>query len=259
MPHNRYYLAQVFHDNALLTLEDAEFHHVTRVMRQKEGDTIELINGQGSLAEAVITKIDKQKAIARVTALQIEQKNEKAPSLTLVLAYLKPANLEFSIEKCVELGVTEIWLFEALRSEKKVLSELYIKRLETIIISACKQCGRLFLPKLIIKKSLQSCLEAISSNVDTQAFFGDLQAEQRSFKDYLSSITKSAYLFIGPESGFSDDERALLRASKAHGVRFHSNILRAETAAIAGTALLWDKIVNVPVPEKNQTSSTSTY
>jgi 16S rRNA (uracil1498-N3)-methyltransferase len=215
-----------------VTLQDAEFHHATRVMRHKKGDHIELINGVGSLATGVISSIHDQMAEVTVAS---EHQEEKPPfSLSLALAISKPNHLEFAVEKIVELGVDDIWIFPAERSERKELSATQQNRLTNIIIAATKQCGRLFLPNLHLVASFDK--------VDIQnrvALFGSLKIPLEEPPLQQRSIT----LFIGPESGFSEKERNQLQALGIKPFCFHPNTLRAETAAIAGCALLYDRLL----------------
>ena len=232
MPHNRYYVKKPFCKDELVSIDDLEFQHMTRVMRQKKGDEIELINGKGQLATGNVADIEKRQATILITNVQNDMLCDF--SLTLTLALLKPTHLEFAIEKAVELGVTEIVLFAGKRSEKKEVSDQYMIRLTSIIISACKQCGRLFLPKLVIKKSLKECLAP-----EQPAFFGDINKDARALTSFSEEIKnkRMANLYIGPESGFSEDEIKLMQNAGFHGISFHPNILRAETAAIAGITL----------------------
>ncbi len=232
MPHNRYFSSQpLTHD--IVHLAGSEHDHLTKVMRKSSGDTIELIDGQGRLALAHVTEQDKQKSIIHIDSL-----TEQPPPLCrikLVLACLKPSHLDFAIEKSVELGVDDIWIFEADRSEKKGVSENQRIRLNSIIIAATKQCGRLFLPKLFIKEDLQSCL---SSTENALCLYGNPIAS----RDIHNTLKKQASekkhisIYIGPEAGFSKREEELL-SKYAQAVCFHENILRAETAAF--TAVLY--------------------
>lgn len=205
-------------------LRDDEFHYLRSVMRLRVGETAEVFDGKGNLATCELVKLlDKE---AHLKVLEVVTEEAEPYSVTLALAFLKPSHLEYAIEKCTEVGVTNFLLYPAMRSEKKSASDQYIKRLETIILSAVKQCGRLFIPKLEIKERLKDCLHEL-------VLFGDLEA--------TTSLTKrqqNVTLVIGPESGFSPEERALLLEHGAQGVRFNRNILRSETAAVVGSSFL---------------------
>jgi len=227
MPHNRYFLPTSLEVGTQIPVDDTEFHHMTRVMRQEVGDEVELINGTGTLAKASITEIRKKEAL--VTVQDCFQEKKKEHSFTLALAYLRPSHLEVAIEKVVELGVDAIHLFPAKKSEKKELSDSQKNRLQQIIISATKQCGRLFLPELIYT-TFANCLQTKAINC-----FGDLGEQAISVRE---ALLKGPHLqmMIGPEAGFSPDEIELMQNNGAVGISLNQNILRAETAAIAAAA-----------------------
>jgi 16S rRNA (uracil1498-N3)-methyltransferase len=226
MPQNRYYYQGLLQPGHDIFLKDDEFHYLRSVMRTRAGEKVDVINGKGLLATAEVSKISEKDAILSITS--VEDLQVEPRKLQLALGFLKPAHLEYAVEKACEVGVTGFLLFAANRSEKKAVSDQYLKRLQTIILSATKQCGRLFLPELHIKDSLKDCLEG-------QVLFGDL-ASTTHITDLPLSDTVT--LVIGPESGLSSSELKLLIDNNAQGVLLHKNTLRAETAAALGIALL---------------------
>ncbi|MBI3900966.1 MAG: RsmE family RNA methyltransferase, partial [Chlamydiia bacterium] len=104
MPIDRFFLNQKFQCQDTYFLEDEEFHHMTRVMRHREGDEVELVNGKGALATAKILEIGKKKARLNIEALQ--QEPPSASSLLLAIPWMRPAKLQWIIEKGTELGVS---------------------------------------------------------------------------------------------------------------------------------------------------------
>jgi 16S rRNA (uracil1498-N3)-methyltransferase len=220
MPADRFFVAAPLENN--LILEGEEFHHLAKVMRVRIGETIEIVNGQGEFAEAEVISLNKKNCELKILS------HKKVPppeqSLILALALTRPASLEWTLEKATELGATEIWLFPGERSEKKELSKSQIHRLETILINALKQCGRLYLPKIVLKPPLEQWQIPSGS-----LFFGDFSTTA----PLKGPFDKTVTFFIGPEKGFSPAETLLLREKlKAHPISLHENILRAETAAI---------------------------
>lgn len=234
MPNNRYFVPQSFTCDQEVELTSQEFHHLRNVCRGQCGDEIELINGKGELACAAVSHLTKEKAIARVTSVH---KEDPLPfTITLALAFLKPSHLEYAIEKATEVGVSTFWLFPGDKSEKKQVSEQYLKRLETILLGATKQCGRLFAPTLEIKKSLREC-----SDPSHRLLFGDLNSQTIPLSQ-ATNLGTNVCLVIGPESGFSENERKILLGMKAVAVSMHPNTFRAETAAVAGPLLLFNRL-----------------
>ncbi len=241
MPHNRYFVPQSFSEN-VIQIEGSELHHLRTVCRNKPGDSIEMIDGKGSLGLGRVRSLSKESAT--VELLSLESKPRPDFVLTLFLALLKPSHLEYAIEKATEVGAMRFELFVADLSEKKAVSAQYQERLHTIILNATKQCGRLFLPELHIHESLfhESLFHKSlpADFADCQLFFGDLDPEAQSLESL--SLTRNVGLVVGPESGFSKYERAKLLEMNASPLSLHPYTLRAETAAVAGTLLLFNKL-----------------
>jgi 16S rRNA (uracil1498-N3)-methyltransferase len=230
MPAERYYTCHPLIPGQTVIIDEQEFHHLSHVMRKKQGHLIELVNGKGQLAEGCIESIEKKSATVAVRSLI---KSSEPSSRQLILAQGVPRlnRLEFILEKGVELGATEFWLFPADLSEKESFSANQQTRLQQIVIAAMKQCGRLDLPEIVFKPPLQKW-PAITGSI----FFGDTR-ETAPFlqkKDQEKILSSSSIIcFIGPEKGFSKEEIDLFeRAIHAQGIRLHENILRTDTAAI---------------------------
>lgn len=215
-------------------LDGEEAHHLLNVMRIRIGEEVEIVDGKGSLASATLAEIGKKNARLTITSVHVE----KAPSysLTLALGNLRPGHMEYALEKCTEIGVSDFILFSADRSERKEISESQMRRYNSIIQAAVKQCGRLFAPSLSISKSLEAAL------VDKETIvFGDLSTEEPT--QTLTTLPTSICLVIGPESGLSENEVRILRSKNAQGIRFHPNILRAETCALVASYALIQKLL----------------
>ncbi len=214
MPENRFYFPTPFQLQQTLTLSGDEHKHL-RVMRKREGDTVEVVNGQHQLAICTITHTDRS-----LSTLTVDQIEEKSPPRTLILAQalLRPKNLDLVIEKGTELGATAFWLFPSENSEKKDLSQSQLQRLHHLTIAALKQCGRLDLPQIELHPPLLHW-----EHFPSDSIYGDPQAEEL--------ITETSCIFIGPERGFSPKEEHLLQ-KQSKAVRLHTNTLRAETAAL---------------------------
>lgn len=235
MPAERFYIQDPsFTLKKLIILEKEEFHHLMNVMRLKVGERVELINGTGALAEAAIESINKKNAILSIESIHIEP----VSSYQLILAQALPRlpRLEYILEKSVELGVTDLWLFPGTFSEKKDLSPSQLERIHHIIVSAMKQCGRLYIPKVSFRPSL---LSWTLKEIPSHAFFGDTRPNAPTFlQELLSLDSQSLFIVIGPEKGFQEKEVFFMEKNlHLKGVKLHENILRTETAAIHALSL----------------------
>ncbi|MBS0627090.1 MAG: 16S rRNA (uracil(1498)-N(3))-methyltransferase [Verrucomicrobia bacterium] len=233
MPVDRFYLNQDLIQEDLIFLKEDEFHHLAHVLRVKEGETIEILNGKGSLASAKVEKIEKHQA--RLSILSSNQSPKPSYELILAQAIPRQPRLEYILEKSVELGATQIWLFPGELSEKKTLSSSGLERAHHILISAMKQCGRLFIPSLSLSPPISSW---DPSSLPKSSFFGDTNPDAKSFLSCLKAETiNSCCIVIGPEKGFHAKEISHLKSLEIRGVHLHSNILRTDTAAICSLSL----------------------
>jgi len=228
MPDNRFYIDTPLQSGQKVTLDPKESHHIA-VMRKEVGDNIELINGKNLLAQAKILSIHKKKVELLIEKVTVGTKKKREFILCQALCELP--RLDLILQKTTELGVHEIWLFVAERSHKKEFNAHQKERIEALLISAIKQCGRLDLPPLCIKDTL-STFEPLGA----PAFFGDLQPNAPLFSSCLKD-EKRLFFFIGPPSGFTKNEEKLLVELGACGVKLNDLILRTETASITAVSI----------------------
>jgi 16S rRNA (uracil1498-N3)-methyltransferase len=227
MPAKRFFIPSSLHHETVI-LSGEELHHLN-VMRLRSQDPLELVNGLGELAEGTLISLDKHGALIKIT--RYHQEPPPKPTLILAQALPKSALLEWIIEKGCELNVSEFWLFPGDYSEKKEISSGQSIRLNAIIISALKQCGRLWLPQIILQPPLKKWTQ-----IPGTLLFGDTSSEA----PLLTPPCVDPIIFcIGPEKGFSSTETTHLKTLKAQGIRLHSNTLRAETAGLVALSQLY--------------------
>src|ERR1700744_4864008 len=121
MPAYRYYVDRDLTVDQKIALQDEEFHHLVHVMRAKVDSQIEVVNGKGSLAIAKVLEIQRKEVFLKIVSTH--QIKEAKFSLILAQGIPKAPRLELILEKGTELGMTEIWLFPADYSEKKLFNE----------------------------------------------------------------------------------------------------------------------------------------
>ena len=229
MPHYRFFKTGSLHVTDQITFTDEEYRHIVKVMRLEKGDLLEIVNGNGFLATAKISSIDKSCVKCLIEKIHYEKKDEK--EFIIAQSIIKPSSLELICEKNTELGASEIWVFPADYSDKESLSDHQIDRISRHFISAIKQSGRLYLPKI---RSFSS-LDAILQELGYTFLFGDTCEKKEKIPNKLET---TPVFIVGPEKGFSVEELSLLKKKKAKGVILSKNVLRAETASIAASTLL---------------------
>lgn len=232
MPQNRFFLDTPFSLNQQATLDSVDEIHHFKVMRIREQETIELVNGRNQLAIGNVLSIHKN-----AIQLVIQSVTEVPPpafSLILCQALCRPNRLDTIIEKTTELGATELWLFPGELSEKKELSPKQLTRLVHLTISAMKQSGRISLPKIILKPGLSHWKK---SDLPFPAYFGDVDPKSPPLSIDRKETT-GALFFVGPEAGFTPKEEKTLTLMGVLGVKLNENILRTDTAAIAALSIM---------------------
>lgn len=227
MPVNRFYLKEDLTLHSTVVLKEAEHHHLAHVIRLRSGDTMELVNGQGSLAEGTILEVEKKSTSIKITSTTYAP--DLFPQFSLAIPLMRPSKLEWIVEKGTELGACSFLFYTADHSEKEALSHNQLERLHTLIISALKQSGRRYLPSLEILPSLSDLFLK-----DAFLLFGDPHTHNQ----IPAPKEKKLTIFItGPERGFSSKEQSLLD-TRAAKVSLSPHTLRAETAPIAAASIL---------------------
>ena len=224
MPHNRFFTDSDF-SHTDIVIQGEEAHHMKDVMRLEVQDTIELINGRGSLAHARINKISKVDLSLTIEKVEICKKEK--PILCSGLPLLRPSHFDWALEKLVELNVDTIFIFPADLSERKEMYDSFSKRCKKIVESAMKQSGRLFSPELILSHDLHDIL--LTSGT---ILWADESAQKTLIKTLQEEVVAPPLLLLtGPEKGWSDREKEALR-QRGGSVLLGKTTLRAETAAV---------------------------
>jgi len=219
----------------LFSLSETETHHLQAVLRMQPGDEVWLIDGIGNAYQARLSDSTNGVARGKIVTV-IPEAGELSAELHLGLGLIKRDRLELAIEKAVELGTASITPLILDRSEKRQLKS---ERIEKIIISATKQCGRSRFTRLGDPVSLVTWLKHCSGHsilVCHHSGTGTISDWYFSQKTQAPPIS----VLIGPEGGFSPVELNLLRRFGARFVSLGERRLRSETAAIAALSILND-------------------
>jgi len=226
------FFCQEISQNAILS--DSQFRHLTKVLRLQIGDPVELFDGKGTLAKAIINKIEKNRAILTIE----DVKNIPKPQnhrIIIVSSIAKGERFEILVAKCTELGVDRI---TPVIFERTVKQALQHKRLETIAVESAKQCQRLFLPQIDQPMNIQQAIETLQTEYpNAKIIFGSLSADTKSILN-IDFDSNDLIAFIGPEGGLTDAEENMLKHLNAQPVSLTDTTLRIETAAIAAAAVL---------------------
>ncbi|MEX0719526.1 MAG: RsmE family RNA methyltransferase [Balneolaceae bacterium] len=206
-------------------LTGQEAQHATKVLRLRRGDEIHATNGQGKRLTGNVELLSRDSVTAFIK--KTEEKAKPEPEIVLAMGILKKRDrLEFAVEKAVELGASEILLFNADHSEK---TKVRFDRLENIAMSAMKQSLRFWLPKISVFDSLDEIVKSYPGAEILMAHERTLSSEQGT--PNVEMMKK--LLLVGPEGGFSDREVELIREKCGKLISLGDYRLRAETAVVA--------------------------
>ncbi|WP_324262963.1 16S rRNA (uracil(1498)-N(3))-methyltransferase [Altererythrobacter sp. H2] len=213
-----------------VTLEGNPAHYLGKVMRVAPGDAVILCDDM--TGEWACTVIEAGKRTVVVEADRHLRPREPVPDVWLCPALLKKDRFDLVLEKATELGVARI---QPVLTRRCVADKLNPERARTVVTEAAEQCARTALPELTAPVSLDALLRGWPAG--RALFFADELGGEPAAQAFAAHGTPAAIL-VGPEGGFDDRERELLRAHPAvKPITLGPRILRGETAAIAALAL----------------------
>jgi len=229
----RIYLNKKLELDLDLVLEKEDTHYLKNVMRLREGDNVLLFNSLDGEFEGKIISSDNNNT--KVKLISKTKNISKQAKVSLVFSLIKSSKLDYLIQKCTEVGVKD---FIPVISEKSVAKNLNTKRVQKIIKESCEQSNQLFLPAIQEIEKLEKKLKSFDKN--SLIFFADINSSNKKIDEVLkSNKNHKFYLLIGPEGDFSLKERDLLnKMTNCIPISLGQNILRSETAAVAGLVLL---------------------
>lgn len=221
-----YYYSSCDLESQIIKIDGEESNHILNVMRHQINDEIYVTNGLGKIFKCRISHFNKKNIGTKI--LDDYSYKEKFPNVTFCIPMLRNnERLEFALEKCTELGVSNFIIYQAKRSVPKKVN---LVRIEKILVAAMKQSLLSWLPKI---RYINSC-NGLARLDGEKIIFG------QSSNNYFSRDKIKAemnYLFIfGPEGDFTTDEFNVLNPSIIYNLA--ENRLRTETAIVKAASLL---------------------
>lgn len=204
------------------------------VLRLSRGDRVHLLNGRGGIAKAELLDVGK----SRVTAAIFEKKEASPawPEITLLQGLPKGEKSNWVIQKGVELGVSRILFFESARTIGKKGSN-QVSRWKRVAVEALRQSGNPYLPIIEGPLPLKEILEKVGKS--KQRICLDESEKMRRLRDCVGAQTPPSFcVAVGPEGGWSEEDREGLRIKGFQTVQVAPFTLRTETAAISVLAAL---------------------
>lgn len=216
-----------------IPLDKDQAHYLFGVMRQALGGHVAVFNGRDGEYLTEITKAGKR--AGELTCVEQSKPLQMPPDLWLMFAPIKKARTDFIVEKAAEMGAMRI---VPVNTEYTNSDRIRRDRLQAHAVEAAEQCGGTYVPEVADLCRLDRLLADFPE--DRQILFAD-----ESLVGARAAIgavdAKKWAILIGPEGGFSEKERARLRAMpNVTSVSLGPRILRADTAAVAAMTLWQD-------------------
>lgn len=230
---------QIQTDTASIT--DTEYHHLRNVLRVTPGETVRIIDGQGTVYTGEVINTGTKNASSEVRILSHEFHPSVSPSITLFQGLPKNDKMALILQKTTEIGVTQIVPLRTEYALQKPSQNRY-ERWHRVIIAATKQCKRAWLPQLCDPQTFQASLTKLDHF--SLRLLLNPGANQTSHTQHIREVVRktpqatSLALFVGPEGGFSDTEATIAIEKGCIPVTLSTNILRTETAAIVAVAAI---------------------
>ncbi|MFT3686963.1 MAG: RsmE family RNA methyltransferase [Phycisphaerales bacterium] len=218
-----------------LTLTDEEAWHAVAVKRLQAGDTVELLDGRGTVATAAVTATEKSKRGASI-ALRIERVEQRPPVSPRVEIWSAVPKADRAAQMIDQLAQAGAAVWRPLISERSVTdADAKLDRLTRIAAEASKQCGRpwhmtLDAPRTIADAAAWAAAHPATTLVTDGAGLPAASAAPVHLTRFV--------VLVGAEGGFTESELTSLKAAGATPLRLGPHILRTETAAVAAAVAL---------------------
>lgn len=225
-------------DGGYCYLDAEESGHCVRVLRHREGDTVSVIDGEGTMYSCVLTEASPKEAVARI--------EESHPGwgghdyiLNMAVCPTKNADrYEWFAEKATEVGVDRIIPVIGERSERRVFKT---ERLRRLLLSAAKQSLKSRIPEVAEPVSVREFIKTAPEGLKLIAYCFEGEQKRISIQEALQSYKGSGEIsvLIGPEGDFSPEEAAEALAAGFIPVHLGASRLRTETAALTAVMAVY--------------------
>lgn len=217
----------------LFDADRGQSHYLAHVLRMAEGAELLVFNGRDGEWLARIAAVGRK--AARLAVERQERPQPPAPDLVHAFAPLKAGRMDYLVQKAVEMGAG---VLQPVLTRHTQVAKPPMEKMQANMIEAAEQCGVLSLPALRPPVGLERLLAAWER--DRRLIFCDEDADADNPLPALRAVAETKVgLLVGPEGGFADDERRMLKALPfVTAIPLGPRILRADTAAVAALALV---------------------
>ena len=209
-----------------------QLHYLVNVLRLPAGAAVDAFNGRDGAWETVLVVTTRKKGALSVVRQSLPP--SPPPDIDYLFAPIKHARLDYMVQKATELGARRL---RPVITHRTIAERVNLERMRANAIEAAEQCNLVHVPEVAEPVKLQGLISSWDST--RRLIFCDEAAKGDGPLDTLKTVALPAALLVGPEGGFTEEERALLLAQKfVTPLSLGPRILRADTAAMAALALL---------------------
>ncbi len=220
----------------LCFLRDQEARHLAGALRLQAGEEVYLLDGQGKQGLFCIDKVGKKEVSLKLLEEEFFPRPKSLP--IMALAWSKATRRSFFMEKAVELGVHEVWLWQGEHSQGKVPSEVKEQWLGQCV-AAMKQCRNPWLPAVrVLRGGVQELVQQ-SAHFEHKFLPWEVQDGIAMLTPELAGQDGTSIYAIGPEGGFSAQEITTFTQHNFQCVSLGNRILRCETASLLCLGIHW--------------------
>ena len=237
-------MTRLYHSSTInpeqdIVLDKKTSHHLIRVLRTKKGAEVTIFNGDGYEYTAEVLDENTKSCPLHIKS-KIKMDNESPLRITLIQGISRGDRMDSCIQKSVELGVHRIIPVLCQKTGTSLKGERAEKKLnhwQQVIISACEQSGRCFIPEI---KPVIDFTQVVQNTLSDHKII--LAPDAENTLNNISSPKNNTCILIGPEGGFTDEEIQLASDNNFIPISLGPRILRTETAGPACIAIaqtLW--------------------
>lgn len=235
----RLFLRHILAEGARVEADRSQANYLLNVLRLKDGDYVLVFNGKDGEWLAKVASSGRRDCAMQLIEKTREQVDRN--DLMYLFAPLKHARLDYMVQKAVEMGAGSL---KPVMTQHTQVSRVNLERMEANVIEAAEQCGVLCVPEVLSPQSLTDVLDIWNeAQPNRKLLFCDEGEKTTNPIVTLAHIKEAGdqplALLVGPEGGFSEEEREYLRSLDfVTPIPLGPRILRADTAAVAALTVV---------------------
>ena len=215
-----------------IVLSREQAHYLTGVLRLSAGDAVRVFNGRDGEWLAYLATVTKKNVSLHCERLVAEAK--LPPDIDYIFAPLKHARLDYMVQKATELGARRL---RPVMTSRTVAERVNLERMRANVVEAAEQCNLVHVPEVLEPEKLKKILAAWEKG-RSLVYCDETKAAANPFES-LKTLQAPSAVLVGPEGGFTDEEKALLKSREfVIPISLGPRIMRADTAAIAALTIV---------------------